>query len=51
MSVRNFGFYINVTKRQDREGDHWTPSSAEVKNAWSYTSIPPPTRPRGVVLS
>jgi hypothetical protein len=24
-----------------READHSPPSSAEVKNAWSYTSIPP----------
>jgi hypothetical protein len=28
-------------KRPGREGDHSFPSSAEVKNAWSYTSIPP----------
>jgi hypothetical protein len=26
--------------RQGREADHSPPSSAEVKNAWSYTSIP-----------
>jgi hypothetical protein len=24
-----------------RESDHLPPSSAEVKNAWSYTSTPP----------
>jgi hypothetical protein len=27
-------------KRPGREADHSHPSSAEVKNAWSYTSIP-----------
>jgi hypothetical protein len=28
-------------KRPGREADHSSPSSAKVKNAWSYTSIPP----------
>jgi hypothetical protein len=28
-------------KRLEREADHSPPSSAEVKHAWSYTSIPP----------
>jgi len=28
-------------KRPGREGDHSPPSSAEIKNAWSYTSTPP----------
>jgi hypothetical protein len=37
-------------KRPGREADHTPPSSAEVKNAWSYTSAPP-LRPHGVVLS
>jgi hypothetical protein len=27
-------------KRPGREADHSPPTSAEVKNAWSYTSIP-----------
>jgi hypothetical protein len=27
-------------KRSGREADHSPPSSAKVKNAWSYTSIP-----------
>jgi hypothetical protein len=27
-------------KRPGREADHSAPSSAEVKNAWSYTSTP-----------
>jgi len=27
-------------KRLWREGDHSPPSSAEFKNAWSYTSVP-----------
>jgi hypothetical protein len=33
-----------------REANHSPPSSAEVKNAWNYTSIPP-IRLHGVVLS
>jgi hypothetical protein len=33
-----------------READHSPPFSAEVKNAWSYTSTPP-IRLHGVVLS
>jgi hypothetical protein len=33
-----------------READHSPPSSAEIKNAWSYTSTPP-IRLHGVVLS
>jgi hypothetical protein len=37
-------------KRPGREADHSPPSSAEVKNAWSYTSTPP-LRLYGVVLS
>jgi hypothetical protein len=37
-------------KRPGREADHSLPSSAEVKNAWSYTSTPP-IRLHGVVLS
>jgi hypothetical protein len=28
-------------KLPEREADHSPPSSVEVKNAWSYTSIPP----------
>jgi hypothetical protein len=27
-------------KRPGPETDYWPPSSAEVKNVWSYTSIP-----------
>jgi hypothetical protein len=37
-------------KRLGRETDHSPPSSVEVKNARSYTSIPP-VRLRGMVLS
>jgi hypothetical protein len=37
-------------KRPGREADHSTTSSAEVKNARSYTSSPP-IRLHGVVLS
>jgi hypothetical protein len=36
-------------KRPVREADHSPPPSAEVKNAWSYTSTPP-VRLHGVVL-
>jgi len=31
------GFYLGTT-RPEREADHSPPSSAEVRNAWSYTS-------------
>jgi hypothetical protein len=37
-------------KRPGREADHSPPSSADVKNAWSYTSTPP-IRLHVVVLS
>jgi hypothetical protein len=37
-------------KRPGREAGHSPPSSAEVKNAWSYTSTPP-IRRHGVVIS
>jgi hypothetical protein len=37
-------------KRPGCESDHSPPSSAEVKNAWSYISTPP-VRLHGVVLS
>jgi hypothetical protein len=37
-------------KRPGREADHSPPSSAEVKNVWSYTSTLP-IRLHGVVLS
>jgi hypothetical protein len=30
-----------VVKRPGREADHSPPSRAKIKNAWSYTSIPP----------
>jgi hypothetical protein len=36
-------------KRPGREGDHSRPSSAEVKNAWRYTSTSP-IRVHGVLL-
>jgi hypothetical protein len=36
--------------RPRREADHSPPSSAEVKNAWRYTSIPP-IYLHGMVLS
>jgi hypothetical protein len=34
-------FFPYKVKRPGREADHSPPSSAEVKNAWYYTSIPP----------
>jgi hypothetical protein len=37
-------------ERPEREADHSPPCSAEVKNAWHYTSTLP-TRLHGVVLS
>jgi hypothetical protein len=39
-AVRHFCLSLGV-KRSGREADHLPPSSAEVKNAWRYTSIPP----------
>jgi len=39
-----------VVKRPGREANHSISSSAEVKNAWSYTSTPS-TLLHGVVLS
>jgi hypothetical protein len=42
------GSYLGV-KLQGRETDNSPPCSAEVKNAWSYTSTPP-LRLHGVVL-
>jgi hypothetical protein len=35
------GLFPWGVKRPGREADHSPPSRAEVKNAWSYTSIPP----------
>jgi len=37
-------------KRPGREADHSLPASAEVKEWWSYTCIPP-VRLHGVVLN
>jgi len=37
-------------KRLEHEADHSPTSSAEIKNAWSYTSTPP-VRLRGVMLN
>jgi hypothetical protein len=37
-------------QRPGREGDYSPPSSREVKNAWSYTSTPPPLI-HGLVVS
>jgi hypothetical protein len=37
-------------KRPELEADHSPPSTAEVKNAWSYTSTPPVCL-HGVVLN
>jgi hypothetical protein len=39
-----------AVQRPGLGGDHTPPSSAEVKNAWSYNSTPP-IRLHGVVLS
>jgi hypothetical protein len=44
------GLFPWGVKRSGREADHLPPSSAEVKNARSYTSTPP-IRLHGVVLS
>jgi hypothetical protein len=44
------GGSFSGVKRPGSEADHSPPSSAEVKNAWSYTSTPPICL-HGVVLS
>jgi len=44
------GVFTRGVKRAGRETDHSPPSSAEVKNAWSYISTPP-IYLYGVVLS
>jgi hypothetical protein len=31
----------NMTRGPGREADHSPPSSCEIKNVWSYTSVPP----------
>jgi hypothetical protein len=42
--------FIPDIERPEREADHSPPTSAKVKNSWSYTSTPP-LRLHGVVLS
>jgi hypothetical protein len=44
------GYLSLGVKRPGRKADHSPPSSAEVKNAWSYTSTPP-IYLHGVVLN
>jgi len=43
-------FTLRYRVQPGREADHSPPSSAEVKNAWSYTSTPPICL-HGVVLN
>jgi hypothetical protein len=45
------GVLSSRVKRPGREVDHWLPCSAEVKNAWSYTSIPSTSLGRGAESS
>jgi hypothetical protein len=40
-SFLNVFFWVPGVKRWRREADYSPPSSAEVENAWSYTSTPP----------
>jgi hypothetical protein len=42
--------FLTGVKRPGRESDQLPPSSAEVKNGWTYTSTPPVCL-NGVVLS
>jgi len=44
------GALSEAVERPGREADNSPPCSAEVTNAWSYTSTPP-TRLHGAVLS
>jgi hypothetical protein len=41
-----WAFFLGV-KRPGSEADHSPPSSAEVKNAWSFTTTPPMSSWRG----
>jgi hypothetical protein len=38
---RGFFFFSSGVKRPGHDVDHSPPSSAEVTNEWSYTSVPP----------
>ena len=38
--IRKYQTYLPRVKRPGRGADHTSPSSAEVKNEWSYTSTP-----------
>jgi hypothetical protein len=40
-SQQGQGFSLYCHVQTGCEADHQTPSSAKVKNAWSYTSTPP----------
>jgi hypothetical protein len=44
------GSFSLVVERPEREADHSPPSSAEINNAWRYTSSPPICL-HGVVLN
>jgi hypothetical protein len=37
----NFTFTVQEVKWLGREANHLSPCSAEIKNAWNYTSTPP----------
>jgi hypothetical protein len=37
----SIGVLSSGLKWSEHEAGHWTPASAEVKNAWSYNSTPP----------
>jgi hypothetical protein len=41
------GFFPRGIKQPGREADHSPPSSADVKNAWSYSSESPMSSWRG----
>jgi hypothetical protein len=47
---RNSFTFTCLSNNTGREADHSAPSSAEVKNAWSYISTPP-ILPHGVVFN
>jgi hypothetical protein len=49
-SLFTFSFLSLEVKQLGHEADHSPPSSAKVKNVWSYTSTPP-VHLHGVVLS
>jgi len=50
LSSGYWGLFPWLLNQLGHEADHSVPSSAEVKNAWGYTSTPP-VHPHGMSLN